>query len=117
MLNVDKFLKLNGMNKSQLALKAGLKQANLYAGLKNPTLSTIQRLAKALNITPGELLESQEELSPKAKTRTSKYARMKINAIVICNGEHYEASSVRELDNLCKFLKTKEKDFKCLPEA
>ena len=116
MLNVDKFLKLNGMNKSQLALKAGLKQANLYAGLKNPTLSTIQRLAKALDITPGELLESQEELLPN-KGRNSKYSRMKLNAIVVCNGEHYEASSVRELDNLCKLLKSKDKDFKSELEA
>ena len=60
MLNVDKFLKQNGMNKSQLAKKAGLKQANLYAGLRNPTLQTIQKIAKALNVTPAELLAEQE---------------------------------------------------------
>ena len=60
MLNVDKFLKQNGMNKSQLAKKAGLKQANLYAGLRNPTLQTIKKIANALNVSPAELLAAQE---------------------------------------------------------
>ena len=105
MLNVEKFLKQNGMNKSQLAQKAGLKQANLYAGLRNPTLSTIKRLSDALNITPAELLEAQDELNPKKGGRTSKYSRMKLNAIIVCNGVHYEASTVRELENVCKNLK------------
>jgi len=93
------------MNKSQLAQKAGLKQANLYAGLRNPTLSTIQRLANALNVTPAELLDGQDDLAPKKEGRTSKYSRMKLNAIVISKGEHYEASSVRELENICKLIK------------
>lgn len=107
MLNVDRFLKQNGMNKNQLAQKAGLKQANLYAGLRNPTLTTIKRLADALNVTPAELLDAQEDLNPK-KSRSSKYSRMKLNAIVVCNGVHYEAATVRELENVCKLLKNRD---------
>ena len=67
MLNVDKFLKQNGMNKSQLAKKAGLKQANLYAGLRNPTLQTIKKIANALNVSPAELLAAQETEAAKGR--------------------------------------------------
>ena len=105
MLNVDKFLKQNGMNKSQLAKKAGLKQANLYAGLRNPTLQTIKKIANALNVSPAELLAAQE--TEAAKGRRGKYSRVKLNAIILCCGEHYEPSTLQELINVCKTLKEK----------
>jgi len=107
MLNVDKFLKQNGMNKSQLAKKAGLKQANLYAGLRNPTLQTIQKISKALNITPAELLAEQDSTNSLKRKRLGKYSRVKLNAIILCNGEHYEPSTLQELLNVCKTLKAK----------
>ncbi|MCR4766309.1 MAG: helix-turn-helix transcriptional regulator [Bacteroidaceae bacterium] len=105
MLDVDKFLKQNGMNKSQLAKKAGLKQANLYAGLRNPTLQTLQKIANALNVTPAELLAAQE--TDKVKKRVNKYSRVKLNAIIICNGEHYEPSNLQELLTVSKTLKNR----------
>ncbi len=105
MLNVDKFLKQNGMNKSQLAKKAGLKQANLYAGLRNPTLQTIKKIANALNVSPAELLAAQE--TEAVKGRKGKYSRVKLNAIILCNGDHYEPSTLQELTNVCKTLKEK----------
>ena len=105
MLNVDKFLKQNGMNKSQLAKKAGLKQANLYAGLRNPTLQTIKKIANALNVSPAELLAAQE--TETTKGRRGKYSRIKLNAIILCCGEHYEPSTLQELINVCKTLKEK----------
>lgn len=107
MLNVDKFLKQNGMNKSQLAKKAGLKQANLYAGLRNPTLQTIQKIAKALNVTPAELLAEQECNNTIKGKRLGKFSKVKLNAIILCYGEHYEPSSLQELLNVCKTLKDK----------
>ena len=108
MLNVEKFLKQNGMNKSQLAKKAGLKQANLYAGLRNPTLQTIQKISKALNVTPSELLAAQESVNEKG--RVGKYSKIKLNAIILCYGEHYVPSTLQELINICKTLKTKYKE-------
>lgn len=106
MLNVDKFLKQNGMNKSQLAKKAGLKQANLYAGLRNPTLQTIKKISLALNVTPAELLAEQDNNTLNGK-RLGKYSKVKLNAIILCNGEHYEPSTLQELINVCKTLKEK----------
>ena len=107
MLNVDKFLKQNGMNKSQLAKKAGLKQANLYAGLRNPTLQTIQKISKALNVTPAELLAEQDSNKSIKGKRLGKYSKVKLNAIILCYGEHYEPSTLQELINICKTLKDK----------
>ena len=107
MLNVDKFLKQNGMNKSQLAKKAGLKQANLYAGLRNPTLQTIQKISKALNVTPAELLAEQDSNNTIKGKRLGKYSKVKLNAIILCYGEHYEPSTLQELINICKTLKDK----------
>ena len=106
MLNIDKFLKLNGMNKSKLAKKAGIKQANLYAGLRNPTLSTLQKLAKALDVSAADLLAEQEpRKTKKSGPHTSKFDRVKLNGIVIYGKEHFEVSSLRELENLCRHLK------------
>ena len=106
MLDVTRFLKQNGMNKRQLAEKAGLKQANLYSGLRNPTLATIKRIAEDLNVTPSELLYDQEDLKPRTtRGRSSRLSRTKLNAIVICGDKHYEASTLKELVNLCRNLK------------
>lgn len=97
-------MKQNGLNKSQLAKKAGLKQANLYAILRNPTYASIQKLANALNVTPAELLEGQKVIKT-MPGRTSKYARVKLNGIIVWDEYHYEVSSLRELENLCRYLK------------
>ena len=101
MLNIDRFLKQNGLNKTQLAKKAGMRQANLYAVLRNPTFASIKKLADALNVSSAELLEGQDV----TLGRRSKYARVKLNGIIVCGKNHYEVSSLRELENLCKHLK------------
>jgi transcriptional regulator with XRE-family HTH domain len=49
-----------GMTQEQLAGKAGVTReyiARLEAGLYDPSLSTIERLAKALKVKPAELLK------------------------------------------------------------
>ena len=108
MLKIEKFLKQNGMNKSQLAKKAGIKQANLYAGLRNPTLATIGKISNALNVTPSQLLAAQEAKPVvKKRGRKAKYAGIELNAIVVCYDKHYEASSLQELINITKNLKSK----------
>ena len=54
---VDRILNLrlsSGMNQEELAFKSGISAAHLgqiERGLKSPTISTIQKIAKALNIT------------------------------------------------------------------
>ena len=41
------------------------------------------------------------------KGRRGKYSRIKLNAIILCCGEHYEPSTLQELINVCKTLKEK----------
>ena len=44
----------SGMNQEELAFKSGISPAHLgqiERGLKSPTISTIQKIAKALNVT------------------------------------------------------------------
>lgn len=64
------FRRLRGLSQEQLALQAGLNTAflgHLERGLKSPTITTLEKLVKALNITFEELFA--EEFSPGAPER------------------------------------------------
>jgi transcriptional regulator with XRE-family HTH domain len=59
-MKLKKFRAVQGMTQEVLAKKAGLTQvhiARLESGNHDPTLGTLQRLAKALKVTVGELVE------------------------------------------------------------
>ena len=56
------FRHLRGLSQEQLALQAGLNTAflgHLERGLKSPTITTLEKLVKALNITFEELFAEE----------------------------------------------------------
>jgi transcriptional regulator with XRE-family HTH domain len=59
-MKLKQFRAARGMTQEVLAKKAGLTQvhiARLESGNHDPTLGTLQRLAKALKVKMGELVE------------------------------------------------------------
>ena len=59
-MKVRKLRQARGMTQGQLAEKTGVTReyiARLEAGRYDPSLSTIERLAKALKVKPAELLK------------------------------------------------------------
>ena len=60
------FRHLRGLSQEQLALQAGLNTAflgHLERGLKSPTITTLEKLVKALNITFEELFAEEPSAS------------------------------------------------------
>ena len=60
------FRHLRGLSQEQLALQAGLNTAflgHLERGLKSPTITTLEKLVKALNITFEELFAEKNSAS------------------------------------------------------
>jgi len=56
--------KIQGLTQGQLAAKAGLKQSYLFeveAGKTNPTLRTLDRIARALEVSARDLLPSSQD--------------------------------------------------------
>jgi transcriptional regulator with XRE-family HTH domain len=59
-LRVKRLRKLRKMSQEQLAAKAGISRtylARIETARQDPTLSTIEKLARALRVKPGRLLE------------------------------------------------------------
>jgi len=62
-LNLDKIQKLmdkEGLNKTALALKMGVKESWVYeilAGRQGKTFATVQKIADALDVDPKNLIE------------------------------------------------------------
>jgi transcriptional regulator with XRE-family HTH domain len=57
--NVEGFRKKAGLSQEELATKAQLdltSVSEIESGLRNPSLKTIYKLAKALNVNSGQLL-------------------------------------------------------------
>ena len=60
MMNIKRLREHNGLTQDALAKKAGLSWgyiARLEIGRHDPSLSTLVKLAKALKVTVGELVE------------------------------------------------------------
>lgn len=81
--NLDRILKAKGLTKTALADRLGIRKQNLNGLLKNPTLSTIRRIADALDINPRELFAADE-----------------VTALIECDGELYVAHDLRTLRQL-----------------
>jgi transcriptional regulator with XRE-family HTH domain len=61
--NVRHYRKLKGMTQEQLAAEAGMERSyvsDLERGTRNPSVLALGRLAGALNIEPGKLLETSK---------------------------------------------------------
>ena len=59
-MRLKQYRETQGLTQEQLAEKAGFSRAyiaRLEIGRHNPTLLTLQKLAKALKVKPGALLE------------------------------------------------------------
>jgi transcriptional regulator with XRE-family HTH domain len=59
-LNVRKFREDRNVSQEQLAFDCGLHRtyvSGIERGIRNPTVTSLQRLAKALKVTPSALLE------------------------------------------------------------
>jgi transcriptional regulator with XRE-family HTH domain len=60
MMQLKKLRAARGMTQEALAEKAGISRtyiARLELGQQDPTLGTLEKLAKALRVMPGKLLE------------------------------------------------------------
>ena len=58
------FRRLRGLSQEQLALQAGINTAflgHLERSLKSPTITTLEKIVKALNITLGELFADEPD--------------------------------------------------------
>lgn len=71
---IRRFRLLRGLSQEQLALQAGLNTAflgHLERGLKSPTITTLEKLVKALNITFEELF-AEESVPADAAQETAR---------------------------------------------
>lgn len=71
---IRRFRHLRGLSQEQLALQAGLNTAflgHLERGLKSPTITTLEKLVKALDITFEELF-AEETVSADAAQEAAK---------------------------------------------
>ena len=65
-MRIRYFRHLRGLSQEQLALQAGLNTAflgHLERGLKSPTITTLEKLVTALNITFAELFSEESSAS------------------------------------------------------
>lgn len=93
--NLDIILKAKGLTKTALADRLGIKKQNLNGLLKNPTLSTITRIANALAINPRELFAAGAN---------------EVTALIECDGELYVAHDLRTLRQLVGDLEIKKSE-------
>ena len=62
--NVKAIREARGLSQEDLAFKADLHRtyiSGVERGVRNPTILVLDRLAKALNVTPGDLLKSEQQ--------------------------------------------------------
>lgn len=63
-VNVRHHRKLKGMSQERLALDAGMERSyvsDLERGMRNPSVRALGRLAEALGVEPGLLLEARSD--------------------------------------------------------
>jgi transcriptional regulator with XRE-family HTH domain len=59
-LNVRRLRKAKGISQEELAFRAGVHRtyaSDLERGVRNPTIMIVERLAAALSVSPGSLLD------------------------------------------------------------
>lgn len=62
-MEIENILKAKGLTKSALADLLEIKKQSINGLLKNPTLVTMERIAKALNVEVWELFVNPNELN------------------------------------------------------
>lgn len=85
-LRIDELLEKRGIRKADLARKTGLTQSNLNSAIKggNPTIGTLEKIAKALGVEVYELLTDRLPSRPEGVVYLggSAYAMVKMPNIV-----------------------------------
>ena len=85
-LRIDELLEERGIRKADLARKTGLTQSNLNSAIKggNPTIGTLEKIAKALGVEVYELLTDRLPSRPEGVVYLggSAYAMVKMPNIV-----------------------------------
>ena len=66
-MNVEELLKEKGLSKAAFADMIGATRQNIKSLLKNPTLESIEKFAKALDVETWQLFTSKEEIIEKEK--------------------------------------------------
>ena len=61
-MNIEELLREKGLTKSAFAELIGVKKQNINNLLKNPTLETLEKFSKALNVEMWELFASKDEI-------------------------------------------------------
>ena len=61
-MNIEELLREKGLTKSAFADLIGVKKQNINNLLKNPTLETLEKFSKALNVEMWELFASKDEI-------------------------------------------------------
>lgn len=98
MNRIEDVIKEHGYTVTSLAEKIGTSKQNLFAKLKSPSYPTLVEIATALDVPLWQLFASPEEVAG-------------VNdflAIVRCNGELKEVTSVEELEKIVNEIKGEE---------
>ena len=61
-MNIEELLQERGLTKSAFADLIGVKKQNINNLLKNPTLETLDKFAKALDVEMWELFKSKKDI-------------------------------------------------------
>lgn len=90
-LSIKKAIRNRGLSVSEVADKLGISKVALSQQINgNPTVDTLQKIATAIGVQIIDLFERDSN---------------KINAIIIHDGNHYEASTLTELEKIVSELK------------
>ena len=92
---ITSLIESRGMSKAAFCETAGLKRQNLNSMLKSPSYPTLIKIATALDVPLWQLFASPEEVAGSSD----------FVAIVRCNGELKEVTSVGELEKIVLELK------------
>lgn len=93
--NLNNILKQKGMTKVMLAERLGILKQNLNSLLKNPTLTTIKRIADALDVSPARLFVDDDTASQTDE----------LTADVYYNNVSYHATDLAGLEAIVNAIK------------
>lgn len=92
-LRVKEILKLKQISQKELAERMGILPESLTRIITgNPTLSTLENMAKALNVNIGDLFDNESD-------------EKKINGYIEIDDKTYKIKSIEDFEKIHKLLK------------
>lgn len=98
MNNFETLLKEKGLTKTAFSELLGIKKQNLNSLLKNPTLETLKKIAKALNCSVADLFSTENRNTTQSN----------LIALIHSKGGYYSASTLKELKAIVTTLEQQE---------